>query len=345
MVTDSTSRHTLQPDDRRDATPVTSWGQVVGMAAGLAAVLAVVLTAFAWPNVNSAPHNLPIAVAAPPAVAEQVAAQLAERAGEEAFEVTVVADRAAAEQAVRDRTVYGALVLGPGGGEMLVASAASPAVAQLLTQIAGGIPRQAGGPPAVTDVVPLPEGDPRGVGLPSAVLPLVLGGVAAGAVASLRVRGTGRQLATVLSVAVLAALALTTVLHTWLGALGGSFWADAGVLALGVGAIGTTLLGLFRVLGHAGLALGAATMVVLGNPLSGVATAPEMLPAGWGQLGQWLPPGATGTALRSVAWFDGAGSGTAFLVLGVWLVAGLALCLAPRRSGRDAAPQQLLGRT
>ena len=82
-----------------------------------------------------------------------------------------------------------------------------------------------------------------------------------------------------------------------------------------------------------GLGLGAATMLLLGNPLSGLTSAPELLPSGWGTLGQLLPPGATGTALRSVAFFDGAGSGTALLVLTAWLGVDLVLCLVPTRRG------------
>lgn len=50
-----------------------------------------------------------------------------------------------------------------------------------------------------------------------------------------------------------------------------------------------------------------------------------MLPSGWGTAGQLLPPGALGTALRSTAYFDGAGSAMAFVVLICWLVAGLLL--------------------
>jgi hypothetical protein len=310
----------------------TPWGQVAALATGVALLIAVVITAFAWPAVNTAPRGLPVAVVAPPPVVEQVTGLVAQRAGDDALEVTVLPDRSAAEQAVLGREVYGAIVLGPDGGEVLTASAAGPAVAQLLTQLAASIPEEAGGPARVTDLVPLPEDDPRGVGLASAVLPLVIAGIVSGVLASQRVRGTGRRIATVLAVAVLAGVVLTLVLQTWLGAIGGGFWAVSGVLALGAAAIGSILLGLFRVLGVPALVLGAATMVLLGNPLSGVASAPEMLPAGWGQLGQALPPGATGTALRSVAWFDGAGSTTAVTVLAGWLVVGLALALVPRRA-------------
>jgi hypothetical protein len=55
-------------------------------------------------------------------------------------------------------------------------------------------------------------------------------------------------------------------------------------------------------------------------------SAPEMLPTGWGTLGQLLPPGAAGTALRSVSFFDGAGAARPLAVLGCWLLAGLLLC-------------------
>jgi hypothetical protein len=44
--------------------------------------------------------------------------------------------------------------------------------------------------------------------------------------------------------------------------------------------------------GRAGAALGALLMILVGNPLSGVSSAPELLPAPAGTIGQLLPPGA-----------------------------------------------------
>ena len=55
------------------------------------------------------------------------------------------------------------------------------------------------------------------------------------------------------------------------------------------------MLGLGSMFGRVGLALGALPALLLGNPLSGLNSAPEMLPVGWGQLGQWLPQGANAT--------------------------------------------------
>jgi hypothetical protein len=70
---------------------------------------------------------------------------------------------------------------------------------------------------------------------------------------------------------------------------------------------------------------------ILGNPLSAVASAPELLPQPWGQLGQLLPPGAGATLLRSTAYFHGAGGTAVTWTLITWATAGLALLLVGRQ--------------
>jgi hypothetical protein len=87
------------------------------------------------------------------------------------------------------------------------------------------------------------------------------------------------------------------------------------------------------------MVFGGATVLLLGNPLSGLTSAPELLPAGWGALGQMLPPGAAGTALRSTAYFDGAGATTSLWVLTAWFVVGVALMLLPVRRRRAEQPE------
>jgi hypothetical protein len=75
--------------------------------------------------------------------------------------------------------------------------------------------------------------------------------------------------------------------------------------------------------------------MLLGNPLSGLNSAPELLPSGWGQVGQWLPQGANATLLRSTAFFDGAGATTPLLVLTCWALVGTLLIVfaGMRQSG------------
>jgi hypothetical protein len=299
---------------------------VVAVVTLLTALLTVLLIAFAWPAARSEPRDLPVAVAGPDQSIALVKSGL-EQAMPGGFEVTAVPDRAAAVEAIKDRDVYGAIVLDPQNPEVLTASAGGPAVAQVLTQLSSRMAAQNQEPaPKVTDVVPLPEDDPRGAGLAAGALPLVLGGIIAAALLTQLVNGGSRRMAGAVTFAVTGGLALTAVLQYWLGSLEGNYWANASVIALSIGAISLTLLGLEWLFGRAGLALGAATMMLLGNPLSGLTSAPEMLPSGWGALGQLLPPGAAGTALRSVSFFDGAGSGRPFLVLTCWFVAGLVLC-------------------
>lgn len=61
---------------------------------------------------------------------------------------------------------------------------------------------------------------------------------------------------------------------------------------------------------------------------------------GFSLIGQLLPPGAAGTLVRSVAYFDGHGGGTAAVTLVVWIAAGLALGTAAgfrsRRTSSEA---------
>ena len=102
-------------------------------------------------------------------------------------------------------------------------------------------------------------------------------------------------------------------------------------------ATGMTVLGLEQLLGRVGIGVAAIVVVFLGNPLSGLAAAPELLPQPWGAIGQLLPPGATGTLLRNIAFFDGAAIGRPVLVLIGWVLMGVALLvLAGVRTGRAA---------
>ncbi|MEV4189812.1 hypothetical protein AB0J65_00005, partial [Streptomyces toxytricini] len=120
------------------AAPPSPWRTVFGVVALLTAAVAVLLTAFAWPLVRSSLHDVPIAVAGPPAAVEQVGAAL-ERRLPGGFAITGVADTAAAERLIREREVYGAIDVGSGRPQVVTASAAGPAVAQALQGVAAGL--------------------------------------------------------------------------------------------------------------------------------------------------------------------------------------------------------------
>lgn len=315
----------------------TPWRTVLGLALALTAALALLLSAFAWPATQTRPRDVPVAVVGPPPAVEQVRTAL-ESAQPGAFDVTAAVDAAQARQLVLDREVSGALVLGPGGPSVVVATQAGPAVAQLLTQVAQGA---TGATVPVEDVAPPPADDPRGAGLAAGALPLSITGAVAGAVLALRVRGPGRRAAGAVVLALLAGPTAVGVLHGWLGALGGAWLAESAVVSLGIAAITLGVLGVAAVAGRAGLVLADLTVIALGNPLSAAAGAPALLPDGWRELGQALPPGAIVAALRSVSGFDGTGAAGPLTVLVLWVTGGLLLlavaAVRARRHGADTA--------
>ena len=297
-------------------------------------VVALALTLFAWPSARLAPRDLPIGVAGAPAAAAAVEQRLAQREG--AFEIKRYPDEAAARQAIEDREIYGAFVATPGEAKVLVASAASPVVAQTLTQAAA---EGQAAPMPVEDVVPA---SPRAAALPSSVLPLLIAGIVTGVASSLLASGVAGRAALVVTGSVLAGLVATAIVQGWLDIVEGDWWANAAGLALTVAAIASVVAGLNALLGPPGIAIAALTMVLVGNPFSGIASAPELLPQPVGELGQLLPPGAGGNLLRSTGFFDGAAAGGHVGVLAAWVLAGLTLLFVAtlRDRKRAASPQR-----
>ena len=78
-------------------------------------------------------------------------------------------------------------------------------------------------------------------------------------------------------------------------------------------------------------------LVLLGNPLSGATSAPELLPTGWSAIGHRMPLGATVDLLRGISGFDGRGTALPALALAVWGVLGLSLLAVASVSRRSRA--------
>ncbi|WP_147681066.1 ABC transporter permease [Actinomyces ruminicola] len=338
---------------------------------GIPVVIILMLLAFLAPSINSGAQDLPLALSAPQAVQDQLLTQL-DTAAPGVFDVTVVADGEAVTGAVENREAIGGITITADESgqqiEVVTASGAGSPYAALLTNLATTLEAQAdaqavaaaqaqGADAAtllqvqqeasasqtvtVTDVAPLTESDPAGVGLSAIALPLVFGGMASGVILSLALHiSPWRRALGAVAIAALGGLCVAAVLQTWFGAVDGSFlllWAG---LSLGIAAISLTLIGLQETLGYAGFGLGAVLMLFVANPLSGIATGWQWLPSGWGTFGQLLPVGAAGTWLRSAAYFDGAGMGAGPWVLTAWIACGLALLavgayLNARRSRGD----------
>ena len=311
--------------------------RATGIIVALTVALAILAIAFALPAARSKPHNIPIGAAGPTAASGQVADMLEQHAPG-AFAITYYPGEAALRDAIRNRDVYGGISFGPDGRSLLIATGGSPMVAQMLTQMGNGIAQQVGVPLRTEDLAPPTADDPRGAGLAGSALPITLAGLLPGVALVLFLK---REVWTRFIAAVVfaagAGVTIAALLRYVFGSIDQSIWGVAAGLTLGLLAAGLAMLGLGSLFGRVGLAIGALMALLLGNPLSGLNSAAEMLPSGWGTVGQWLPQGATATLLRSTAFFDGAGATTAIAVLSCWAVAGIGLIvLAAVRQGRSA---------
>ena len=302
------------------------WRQLTIIAVLLPLMIVLAVLAFAWPAARIAPRDLPVGIVGTGRASEQVLTGL-DRSDPGGFDVRRYADEASARTAIQHRDIYGAFVVSRGGITVLEASAASPSVAQLLSTVGQHLGSSR---PAVSDVVPLSAGDPRGLVLPSALLPMTICGVIMASVIGLVLgfRPAWRQIMALIVVSAAAGLGAYLIAQGFLGALPHEAVATWAALSLIVLAIGATTAGLIALIGAAGLGLGILLMIFIGNPFSGVTSAPELLPAPVGTIGQWLPPGAGASLLRSTAYFGGHGAAGHLTVLLVWIAAGLVAIVA-----------------
>jgi hypothetical protein len=304
--------------------------RVLGVAVLMPAFIAFALTMFAWPNANLAPRDLPLGLVGPAQARSRLATHL-QAATASGFDLHVYTDEIGARSAIMHRDIYGAIELTLTGPKLLVASAAGPVVVQMLTQVyeTGVLADGAHGAashqsPNIVDVVPAAAKDPRGAALSSSVLPLVISGAVTAVLITLLILDGAMQAAALVISSCLGGAAAVGVAQTWLGVVRGDWWANAGALALMILATAGAIAGLKALLGRPGLALGVLLMVFVGNPLSAVSSAPELLPSPEGAIGQLLPAGAGGSLLRSTAFFGGNGAGVHLAVLSAWIVFGMA---------------------
>lgn len=295
---------------------------------GLTVLVVAMLAAFALPAVNGGPQEIPIGVAGPAPVAERIEKATADTE----WHITRFDDTRELTTAVEHREILGGIVVTPTGVTLHQAGAAGPQAAAALTALATGVAGRQHAELTVKDLAPFPEDDPRGAGFAAAALPMVLGGIIpAAALARLFPGRPYHRLAGGVLFSLTAGFAVTAVLQYGIGSLSGHYVTTALGLSLGIAALALTLLGLEALLGLPGFAVGAVLMMLLANPLSGLVTGPHWLPGGWADLGQLLPPGASGSLLRANAFFHGIGALGPALVLACWVLLGVALLLTGGR--------------
>jgi len=322
-----TRRRSRSPEDRK---------LLVGSLGVLLAVFALVASNVAA-NHSPRPHGLPIGIVGTLAVVDVARATLA-RTAPGAFEVHAYRSLTSARTAVLHRSVYGAFQPVP-APVLLVASAASPAVAVLLQRTFARVASRSGPALAINNLVPLPSSDSSGATSFSVVLSLILAGLVGASVVYAFTTNQPEvvRIGVPVALGVGAGLLTTLVTNILIGAYPDHFFAVWGVATLFVFAIALPIAAFQRIFGIAGTAIGWILFLVIGNPASGGSSAPELLPGFWRTLSQLLPPGAGVTSLRDVVYFNGHGSSHALIVLAVYAALGGAVAMIARRVRTRAA--------
>lgn len=184
----------------------------------------------------------------------------------------------------------------------------------------------------IVELRAFPKDDPKGTGLAAGALPIALGGwIGAVAIANV-IKGKKQKFFAALAFAFVGGLGLVGVIQFGIGTFAGNYWLTSLGAMLGIAATAFFVLGILEVMGNGGLIIAAILLILLGNPLSGLSSAPEMLPKGWGFFGQLLPPGATGSLLRDIAFFNGNAIALPLTVLLGYIALGLILFATGKKS-------------
>lgn len=113
-----------------------SWIKVIGTSLLASLLVAVVILAFTWPTKTMEAKNLPVSIAGPEVTVSQFEQSLKDK-GIETFELKQASSREEAEQQIKQRETYGAIVFTEGAApEVLTAPAANAAATQMLNNVA-----------------------------------------------------------------------------------------------------------------------------------------------------------------------------------------------------------------
>ncbi|AEK40607.1 hypothetical protein DV26_19255 [Amycolatopsis mediterranei] len=310
---------------------------VAAVAGALVAVVLGFLTFGA--QATLAPDGVPVAVAAPPEIAQRIAAH---GGGQLAWTVATPAE---ARQLLEDKKVYGVLELAPGPAATVVTSGAvNPAGTQVAQQALTGAATALAGAPKQEVLHP--------AGAAGRVAPLAasalawIGALIAGLALTQLAKRTGRPIGAgarflqVTGAGVLITAVVAGFFALWDSAL--PLTPDVlGFVFLAATAFAALQAGLLRVLGLRAMAV-LAPLYLVAPAVAG--QVPELLnPAYRALLWSWTPFRFSAEGLRSLLQGvpDAPDVTTALWVLGALLAVGLLVTLWPGRSARQEAEPHL----
>ena len=278
------------------------------------------------------PRGIDAAVVGNPA-AHPRTVDAADEAADGKLDFSRYASVPAALHAIDEQRVYAALDLTSTRPTLYVAGAAGASVARLLERIYAVDPNV-----RVVDTHPLASKDPNGLDLFYRMLvATIIGFIAVFQVLAQAGRLALRHHAAfVLGLAVAASFALTLVGGALLHGFAASQPEEWGILALHLLTVASFTSLMAVLVGRWAIVPTWLFFVILGNTSSGGAVSPPLLPAPFAFISQWLPSGATVTALRDAVYFGDYQHLRPLAVLAVWATALFAAWLAIARR-REAA--------
>jgi hypothetical protein len=222
---------------------------------------------------------------------------------------------AAALRAVDLQHVYAALDLSTARPTLYVASAAGASVARVLERISAGDPRV-----RVVDAHPLDVHDPTGID----IFYLMLVATIVGFITVFQIVANAGSMSLrhwvefIVGLALGASLVFTLVEGPLLQRLHLPVLESWGILALQLLAVMSFARLMGVLVGRWAILPTWLFFVVLGNSSSGGAVAPPLLPRPFAFVSQWLPSGATVTALRNAVYFHAYQHAQPIAVLATW---------------------------
>ena len=120
----------------QETTERSSWLKVIATSVLASLLVALVVLAFTWPTKTMEAKNLPVSIAGPEVTVSQFEQSLKDQ-GIETFELKQATSREDAEQQIKQRETYGAIIFTEGAApEVLTAPAANAAATQMLNGVA-----------------------------------------------------------------------------------------------------------------------------------------------------------------------------------------------------------------
>ena len=120
----------------QETTERSSWLKVISTSVLASLLVALVVLAFTWPTKTMETKNLPVSIAGPEVTVSQFEQSLKDQ-GIETFDLKQASSREEAEQQIKQRETYGAIIFTEGAApEVLTAPAANAAATQMLNGVA-----------------------------------------------------------------------------------------------------------------------------------------------------------------------------------------------------------------